>query len=228
MTNKERIVELLNNYISENKVLKEEYKDLEIKISLFNEVLTYLDMDYTNMKEHSLNIDILLNSIYNNNDYSNLFYKYLNQMLNNDVDDMKSFITKLNLEYKTNLERFKTLDKQIRNNRNRVSSAYRVTLAIKNDTPILESKYDIINVKKIIGYYETKGIIETKEDLLLCNEIEYYNRNLKSINAAEEKNTNDLYNELPNILNGGFEELDIVEIRRSRNCFRPRRNNSRL
>ena len=63
MTNKERIVELLNNYISENKVLKEEYKDLEIKISLFNEVLTYLDMDYTNMKEHSLNIDILLNSI---------------------------------------------------------------------------------------------------------------------------------------------------------------------
>ncbi len=52
MTNKERIVELLNNYISENKVLKEEYKDLEIKISLFNEVLTYLDMDYTNMKEH--------------------------------------------------------------------------------------------------------------------------------------------------------------------------------
>ena len=31
MTNKERIVELLNNYISENKVLKEEYKDLEIK-----------------------------------------------------------------------------------------------------------------------------------------------------------------------------------------------------
>ena len=216
MTNKERIVELLNNYISENKALKEEYKDLEIKISLFNEVLTYLDMNYTNMKEHSLNIDILLNSIYNNNDYSNLFYKYLNQMLNNDVDDMKSFIAKLNLEYKTDLERFKTLDKQIRNNRNRVSSAYRVTLAIKNDTPILESKYDIINVKKIIGYYETKGIIETKEDLLLCNEIEYYNRNLKSTNATEEQNTNDLYNELPNILNGGFEELDTVEIRRSR------------
>ena len=50
MTNKERIVELLNNYISENKALKEEYKDLEIKISLFNEVLTYLDMNYTNMK----------------------------------------------------------------------------------------------------------------------------------------------------------------------------------
>ena len=216
MTNKERIVELLNNYISENKALKEEYKDLEIKISLFNEVLTYLDMDYTNMKEHSLNIDILLNSIYNNNDYSNLFYKYLNQMLNNDVDNMKSFITKLNLEYKSDLERFKTLDKQIRNNRNRVSSAYRVTLAIKNNTPILESKYDIINVKKIIGYYETKGIIETKEDLLLCNEIEYYNRNLKSTNATEEQNTNDLYNELPNILNGGFEELDVVEIRRSR------------
>lgn len=216
MTNKERIVELLNNYISENKALKEEYKDLEIKISLFNEVLTYLDMNYTNMKEHSLNIDILLNSIYNNNDYSNLFYKYLNQMLNNNVDEMKSFITKLNLEYKSDLERFKTLDKQIRNNRNRVSSAYRVTLAIKNNTPILESKYDIINVKKIIGYYETKGIIETKEDLLLCNEIEYYNRNLKSTNATEEQNTNDLYNELPNILNGGFEELDVVEIRRSR------------
>ena len=47
MTNKERIVELLNNYISENKALKEEYKDLEIKISLFNEVLKPTTYSYS-------------------------------------------------------------------------------------------------------------------------------------------------------------------------------------
>lgn len=216
MTNKEKITKLLEDYIKENKGIKEEYKDLEIKISLFSELLTYLDMDYSNMKEHSLNIDILLNSIYYNFDYSNLFYKYLNQMLNSEYDNMKSFIKNLNMEYKNAIERFKTLENQIKNNKNRVSSAYRVILSIKNNTPILESKYDIINVKKIINYYETKGIIETKEDLLLCNEIEYFNRNLKSTNLTEKINTSNLYNELPNILSGGFEDFDVVEISRSR------------
>lgn len=119
------------------------------------------------MKEHSLNIDILLNSIYYNFNYSNLFYKYLNKMLNSEYDNMKSFIKNLNMEYKNAIERFKTLESQIKNNKSRVSSAYRVILSIKNNTPILESRYDIINIKKIINYYETKGIIETKEDLLL-------------------------------------------------------------
>lgn len=216
MTNKEKVTKLLEDYIKENKKIKEEYKDLEIKISLFRELLTYLDMDYSNMKEHSLNIDILLNSIYYNFNYSNLFYKYLNKMLNSEYDNMKSFIKNLNMEYKNAIERFKTLESQIKNNKNRVSSAYRVILSIKNNTPILESRYDIINIKKIINYYETKGIIETKEDLLLCNEIEYFNRNLRSTNLTEEKNTNDLYNELPNILNGGFEDFDVVEISRYR------------
>lgn len=94
MTNKEKVTKLLEDYIKENKKIKEEYKDLEIKISLFRELLTYLDMDYSNMKEHSLNIDILLNSIYYNFNYSNLFYKYLNKMLNSEYDNMKSFIKK--------------------------------------------------------------------------------------------------------------------------------------
>lgn len=216
MTNKEKVTKLLEDYIKENKKIKEEYKDLEIKISLFRELLTYLDMDYSNMKEHSLNIDILLNSIYYNFNYSNLFYKYLNQMLNSEYDNMKSFIKNLNMEYKNTIERFKTLESQIKNNKNRVSSAYRVILSIKNNTPILESRYDIINIKKIINYYETKGIIETKEDLLLCNEIEYFNRNLRSTNLTEKINTNNLYNELPNILSGGFEDFDVVEISRYR------------
>lgn len=144
MTNKEKITKLLEDYIKENKKIKEEYKDLEIKISLFRELLTYLDMDYSNMKEHSLNIDILLNSIYYNFNYSNLFYKYLNKMLNSEYDNMKSFIKNLNMEYKNAIERFKTLESQIKNNKNRVSSAYRVILSIKNNTPILESRYDMI------------------------------------------------------------------------------------
>ena len=38
-------------------------------------------------------------------------------MLNSEYDNMKSFIKNLNMEYKNAIERFKTLESQIKNNK---------------------------------------------------------------------------------------------------------------
>lgn len=216
MNNKEKISELLNSYISENKKIRDEYSDLDIKLSLYSELISYLVLDYDKLNSNKLNIDILLNSIYNTNDFANVFYVYMNQMLNGDFKGMQDFIDVIKKDYEDAVIRHNTLASQIKNNKNKASSAYRVRLAIKNNTPILESKYDVYNVKRIINYYETIGIIDRKEDLLLCNEIEYYNRNLKSVNSTERGYASNLYNEIPNILNGGFEEFDEIEVSRSR------------
>ena len=59
------------------------------------------------------------------------------------------------------------------------------------------------------------GVISNKEELLLINEIEHHNRR-SLLHDNKVKNDEDyidsLYNEIPNIINAGFQEHDVVEV----------------
>ncbi len=61
------------------------------------------------------------------------------------------------------------------------------------------------------------GEIDEKEEILLLNELEYYNRNIiENDNAKEKEYANIAYNEVPSILNSGFEMYDEIEVASSR------------
>lgn len=110
------------------------------------------------------------------------------------------------------------LKKQIYKDRHTVSSANIVKLCFKYNNPIKDSK-DILNIKRIISYYEMIGIIDNKEELLLINEIEFYNRNVAVDTSGVKRDveyTKSVYDKIPNILQAGFQEHDEIQVLGSR------------
>lgn len=107
------------------------------------------------------------------------------------------------------------LSNQIFKNYYTCQSARRVKNAILKCYLIKEDQHTFSNVKYIIGYYQKKGVITSKEEILLCNELEYYNSNRKSIFNGETELC-DEYRKLPNMLNGGFEQLDDIKVASNR------------
>ena len=122
------------------------------------------------------------------------------------------------------LERREILKEQIARSEYMVSSASRVKLCLKHNLPINQNKHDIPNIKSIISYYQLAGVISNKEEVLLINEIELYNRNIATNdgNKIEREYTDRIYSEIPNILNSGFhsyinqdeDEIEIAENRK--------------
>ena len=214
----EKLKELLNRYIEENKVLKETYsKNLVLK-DLYEELLACLN--YDKLKDNRLLIPLLFKEIYNNDIYLNSFYNIL--VCFNDEEVATSKLEKLysdiNDDYMRLLTEIDSLKLRIDRSKNIVSSAHRVLLCFKHHLPVNQDKYDIFNIKRIISYFEISGVILNKEEILLINEIESYNRRV-GINSKDyiEKNyVYGIYNEIPNILNAGFQPHDEIEISANR------------
>ena len=62
--------------------------------------------------------------------------------------------------------------------------------------------------------FQLSGVISNKEELLLINEIELYNKriSLDKLKANDREYTIDLYERIPNILNAGFQEHDKISV----------------
>lgn len=155
---------------------------------------------------------LLLESIYNNRIYLQELYEILIQQQPNK-NDYINFIKKIEKDYQEAKEKLNNIKEQIYRNKYKVSSAHNVRFSLSKNIPILKS-YDVPNVIDIINYFELAGIISNKEAILLINEIELYNRRVKISKASlEEQNyTDSLYEEIPNIIWGGFQEHDEIEV----------------
>jgi len=216
MDNKEKIINILNKYIEQNKKLKEEKENLISKISLYEELLNLLKLDNSSLLENSIMFSILLETIYNNRIYSQELYEILiQQPLNQKYYII--FIKKVEKDYQEIKETLNNLKEQINRNRYKLSSAYNVRFSLSKNISILKS-YDIPNVIDIINYFELAGIISNKEAILLINEIELYNRRIKIDKASltEQNYTDSLYGEIPNIIMAGFQEHDVIEVHPSK------------
>lgn len=213
-----KLKELLDKYIEEYENLKLEYEDKVTKSELYKELLSYFDNNYDDLENNTFCIVLLLNSIYNDNIYEKEFYKLLSRMKNdnyNKVNEYRSFSLLIRRDYNKILEELESLKNRIKRNRNIVSSARRAKLSFKYNNPIEDSRYVVSDLKVIISYYETSGVISSKEAVLCINDIDLYNRILatqKSGNKDEEKNTKNIYNEIPNILNAGYEVISEPEV----------------
>lgn len=220
MDYQKKLEELLDRYIEENNNRRNLYnKNLALK-DMYNELLKLLNSDINDIRENKLVIDILLDTIYENNIYNSELTQIL---LNNNDNQVKNLLNRFNKrindDYQTVLANINTLVEQFKNNQNLLSSAQFVRGRLKRNIAINENTFDINNVKKIINYFDLAGIITDKEELLLINEIETYNRKVslnQALNTQEKEYFENLYNEIPNILNSGFQKHDEIEVSENR------------
>ena len=219
MNYKENIVELLNIYLERNKELKIEYEILNTKKALYEELIPMLDDSYDNIIENKLSISILLNTIYGNSVYLDFYNKLINKDIEKRNKEIKEFINEIKNDYNQILNEIEELRQTLVRSKNTVSSANRVILCFKQNLPIIDTKYDVTAVKRIINYFEIEGKISNKEELLYINEMELYNRRLtseKENNPIEKEYTESLYREIPNILNSGYEKYTLPTISEDR------------
>ena len=215
MDSKEKLITLLDKYQDEYKKMKEKYKIKRTDQTLYEELINILTEG--SLEENKLSISMLLDTIYKDDIYINEFYRIL---LQNDNEILiNEFIEKIKKEYTNLKHNNKSLKIRIDRNYEMYLSSKRVKASLKYQTPISKSKNDIFNIKRIISYYETSGIISNKEELLLINEIELHNRKIETNrkkSSEEQDYTKNLYNEIPNILNIGFQEHDVIEVFKDR------------
>ena len=211
------IQSLLTIFIERSKNRKKEYENLITNKALYDELFNLLDNGYDIINDNEIFISILLNTLYDDD----MFMKFYNKLLCKDTTlrdkEISKFIAKIKEDYNNLIREIETLQNTINNSQNIVSSANRVILCFRQKLPILYAKYDIEAVKSILNYFQTEGRITNKEELLCINEIEQYNRRTAAINNSSEQAYSDLlYNEIPSILNSGYESYSIPLIPQKR------------
>ena len=216
MDNVKRIEELLNMYLKQNKDIRDKYQNNLVNLQLYEELFSYLELSYEEIKENNLFISILFNTIYGNNIYGDRFYSLLLKAMVSKEGriELKHFINMIKKDYDNLMMENDGLVQQIERNKNVVSSANRVKLCFKYGNIISDDLPDISNVKRIISLFQLSGVISNKEELLLINEIELYNKriSLDKLKDNDREYTIDLYERIPNILNAGFQEHDKISV----------------
>ena len=214
MENIDKIKTLLNRYIDEYNSIREEINKCITSKELYEDLLG--NLDYDNIQENKDTVILLLTTLYKDDIYSKEYY---NLLLIKDANErnirFKRLYKNISNDYNNIIKQLDELNLRVFRNRYIYQSAKRAAICLEHSLPIKDNKYDTINIKKILDYYETIGVISNKEELLLINEIELYNRKVFSSSRQEEKEqnyTDAIYSEIPNILNAGYQEHDTIEV----------------
>lgn len=207
------IIRLLEDYLSEYRELKNKYEECEIKKQLFEQLELFFQQDFQYLNENKLFVTALLDAIYKDSAYDDLFYNSLRQVeVTNDMSSLTRFLKYVRVDKEENLKNGEIIKRQIDNRKSKVKKIKSDILSLKKGRPLMYN----YNIKQILSYYETKGVISSKELILLNNELQYYNGSLtdKSVEYEIKKKR---YEEIPNILNSGFEliQVDIHPKRRT-------------
>lgn len=214
--NQLRIIELLEKYIKELKQKEEKLaQDITFK-SLYEELLPALKKKPEELEEQKLEISLLFSTLYKDDIYLSRFYSLLQNLktLKDTRKEFKELVNKIYKDYQDNEKEIQSLDAQIKRSNNLLSTARRTKYNLKYSVPVTQYRYDVENIKAILSYFETIGEISNKEFLLLVNEIELYNRRVttEETNKREVDYNETLYNEVPNIINAGYQEHDKIEV----------------
>lgn len=220
MDNLTKLVRLLSKYIEINKTIEKKYENNKTLIGLYEELFNQFELGTEWIIENSVIVSVLFDTIYGNSIYYKEFYKLLLEV-NNGKDERREyrqFISKIKYEYRLLIEDTNELENQIRKNRKMVQAASRAKFSIERGLPLNRGLNDDYFLKKIVSFFEISGVISNKEELLLINEIELYNRKVSLDKApdTELQYVNNLYEQIPNILNAGYQEHDKIEVDPSR------------
>ena len=73
----EKIIAIINTFLNNGKLKSNQYYTNSVNIDLYNEVINLLNNDISIINDNKLNICLLLDTIFQNSSYSNLFLSRL-------------------------------------------------------------------------------------------------------------------------------------------------------
>ena len=208
----EKIIAIINTFLNNGKIKSNEYYTNSVNIDLYNEVINLLNNDISIINDNKLNICLLLDTIFQNSSYSNLFLSRLIKSNNeNNLIYLNNLIDILNSNKNELIKKQDILIKEI-SLFNLYERYCKIFLsALRTNTPVSLKVSE--NIKKVLIWANKNYLITDKELVLLENEVNYYSQRIKSkINIKKERFINEKYEEIPNILSIGFQETDKIEI----------------
>ena len=214
--NIDKIIDLLNDYIREYEE-KEKYNEILLTQSqLYKELLSLIDKDYELLETNKLFISVLLSAIYNDDSFTNNFYNVLHDLKNGNELPYFKFAAKISFDAKEVNKNLSNVTSQLANGKKILKAAKKSIFYLKNRRPLYDYGFIFSNIKRIINYYATKGDLSAKEEIMLCNDLDCYNRLIISKRNEQKEYSEKIHNEIPNILNGGFQMYDDIDISVSR------------
>ena len=208
----EKIIAIINTFLNNGKIKSNEYYTNSVNIDLYNEVINLLNNDISIINDNKLNICLLLDTIFQNSSYSNLFLSRLIKSNNeNNLIYLNNLIKILNSNKNELIQKQDILIKEI-SLFNLYERYCKIFLsALRTNTPVSLKVSE--NIKQVLIWANKNYLITDKELVLLENEVNYYSQRIKSkINIKKERFINEKYEEIPNILSIGFQETDKIEI----------------
>lgn len=115
------IISLLEDYLSEYRELKNKYEDCEIKKQLFEQLELFFQQDFQYLNENKLFVPALLDAIYKDSAYDDLFYNSLRQVeVTNDMSSLTRFLKYVRVDEEENLNNGEIIKRQIDNRKSKV------------------------------------------------------------------------------------------------------------
>ena len=132
------IIRLLEDYLSEYRELKNKYEDCEIKKQLFEQLELFFKQDFQYLNENKLFVPALLDAIYKDSVYDDLFYNSLRQVeVTNDMSSLTRFLKYVRVDKEENLKNGEIIKRQIDNRKSKVKKIKSDILSLKKGRPLM-------------------------------------------------------------------------------------------
>jgi len=204
-----KLIKLLDKYIYENNLEKTKYETNLKNKKYYERLIQLLDVNYHNVNDNQEDILSLLNQISINKEFYSAYKDFISK-----ANDINQYINNIKNEYQKVLNDIKEYESKKVERTKLINTVHAVKNSLKYKKTISNPIKDIPNIIKVFHELEKDNIITTQEIIIYLNLLEYYNDKLLSKkDIPEEQEILEYeYQEIPNIINSGFQEQDISNV----------------
>ena len=211
MSQLDKINYYIKLYIEKSKKDMNENESLNVHITLLKEVLSYLNEDYDIIFENRLKIELLLQEIFQNDSYVNIF---INRLYSKDIKSINDFKNILYEQMQNDLQKSAILKENIKVYSNFYNSCKIFLLSSKRNAAV--SKKVTEDIKQILILIKNEYHISDKDLAIYFNELNFYSQKIKAFDEKQINFINELYLKIPTIVNMGFEIITFEDINPNR------------
>ena len=211
MSQLDKINYYIKLYIEKSKKDMNENESLNVHITLLKEVLSYLNEDYDIIFENRLKIELLLQEIFQNDSYVNIF---INRLYSKDIKSINNFKNILYEQMQNDLQKNAILKENIKVYSSFYNSCKIFLLSSKRNTAV--SKKVTEDIKQILILIKNEYHISDKDLAIYFNELNFYSQKIKAFDEKQINFINELYLKIPTIVNMGFEIITFEDINPNR------------
>ena len=198
-------------YIENSKKDMNENESLNVRITLLKEVLSYLNEDYDTIFENRLKIEVLLQEIFQNDSYVNIF---INRLYSKDIKSINDFKNILYEKMQNDLQKSAILKENIAIYSYFYNSCKIFLLSSKRKVAVSIKITE--DIKQILILIKNEYHISDKDLAIYFNELNFYSQKIKAFDIKQINFINELYLKIPTIVNMGFEVIPFEEINPNR------------